>query len=192
LLDKTIWFFIYANGTGYANKPAVCQSGKQGFYGHRRRCGSVPQFFHIVTVLRARNDRMEFPQFLMGEIYGTFPLAALGNSLQSHDTCLERDRVDFFSSVLDLARSHLHRVMYRPFIFYCRATRRQAGTQSPEKTPETALPICPGSSKSAASTRREITAACAINIHRRRTLCCRGESSASKKVFPNFTGLSED
>jgi carboxypeptidase C (cathepsin A) len=81
LLDKTDLVFIDAMGTGYSH--AVCKAVEKDFYGVDEDVEAFGQF--IVTYL-SRNDRWNSPKFLIGESYGTFRSAALGNYLQNHDT----------------------------------------------------------------------------------------------------------
>src|SRR5437773_9591289 len=80
LLDKTDLVFIDAMGTGYSH--AICKAENKDFYGIDEDVEAFAQF--IVTYL-SRNDRWNSPKFLIGESYGTFRSAALGNYLQSRD-----------------------------------------------------------------------------------------------------------
>jgi len=112
LLDKTDLVFIDAMGTGYSH--AVCKAENKEFYGIDEDVEAFAQF--IVTYL-SRNDRWNSPKFLIGESYGTFRSAALGNYLQSHDT-VHLNGIVLISSVLDLASLTFAPGDDRPFIFY--------------------------------------------------------------------------
>jgi carboxypeptidase C (cathepsin A) len=78
LLDKSDLVFIDAMGTGYSH--AVCKAQEKDFYGVDEDVQAFAQF--IVTYL-SRNDRWNSPKFLIGESYGTFRSAALGNYVQN-------------------------------------------------------------------------------------------------------------
>src|SRR6266849_7346400 len=112
LLDKTDLVFIDAMGTGYSH--AVCKAENKDFYGIDEDVEAFAQF--IVTYL-SRNDRWNSPKFLIGESYGTFRSAALGNFLQSRDT-VHLNGIVLISSVLDLSALTFSPGDDRPFIFY--------------------------------------------------------------------------
>ena len=112
LLDKTDLVFIDAMGTGYSH--AVCKAENKDFYGIDEDVEAFAQF--IVTYL-SRNDRWNSPKFLIGESYGTFRSAALGNYLQSRDT-VHLNGIVLISSVLDLSSLTFAPGDDRPFIFY--------------------------------------------------------------------------
>src|SRR5437763_3128921 len=112
LLDKTDLVFIDAMGTGYSH--AICKAENKDFYGIDEDVEAFAQF--IVTYL-SRNDRWNSPKFLIGESYGTFRSAALGNYLQSRDT-VHLNGIVLISSVLDLSSLTFAPGDDRPFIFY--------------------------------------------------------------------------
>jgi carboxypeptidase C (cathepsin A) len=112
LLDKTDLVFIDAMGTGYSH--AVCKAQEKDFYGVDEDVEAFAQF--IVTYL-SRNDRWNSPKFLIGESYGTFRSAALGNYLQNHDT-VHLNGIVLISSVLDLSTLSFAPGDDRPYIFY--------------------------------------------------------------------------
>jgi carboxypeptidase C (cathepsin A) len=112
LLDKTDLVFIDAMGTGYSH--AVCKAQDKDFYGIDEDVEAFAQF--IVTYL-SRNDRWNSPKFLIGESYGTFRSAALGNYLQNHDT-VHLNGIVLISSVLDLSTLSFAPGDDRPYIFY--------------------------------------------------------------------------
>jgi carboxypeptidase C (cathepsin A) len=112
LLDKSDLVFIDAMGTGYSH--AVCKAESKDFYGIDEDVEAFAQF--IVTYL-SRNGRWNSPKFLIGESYGTFRSAALGNYLQSRDT-VHLNGIVLISSVLDLSSLTFSPGDDRPFIFY--------------------------------------------------------------------------
>jgi len=95
LLDKTDLVFIDAIGTGFSH--AVGKAQNRDFYGIDEDVQSFGQF--IVTYL-SRNNRWNSPKFLIGESYGTFRSAALGNHLQSRYS-VHLNGIVLISSVLD-------------------------------------------------------------------------------------------
>src|SRR5580658_5773152 len=112
LLDKTDLVFIDAMGTGYSH--AVCKATEKDFYGVDEDVEAFAQF--IVTYL-SRNDRWNSPKFLIGESYGTFRSAALGNYLQNHDT-VHLNGIVLISSVLDLATLTFPAGDDRSYVYY--------------------------------------------------------------------------
>jgi carboxypeptidase C (cathepsin A) len=112
LLDKTDLVFIDAMGTGYSH--AVCKAQEKDFFGIDEDLEAFAQF--IVTYL-SRNDRWNSPKFLIGESYGTFRSAALGNYLQSHDT-VHLNGIVLISTVLDLSTLTFAPGDDRPYVFY--------------------------------------------------------------------------
>src|ERR1700675_580612 len=112
LLDKTDLVFIDAMGTGYSH--AVCKGQEKDFYGVDEDVEAFGQF--IVTYL-SRNDRWNSPKLLIGESYGTFRSAALGNYLQNHDT-VHLNGIVLISSVLDLSTITFPSGDDRSYIYY--------------------------------------------------------------------------
>jgi carboxypeptidase C (cathepsin A) len=80
LLDKTDLVFIDPVGTGFSH--AVGKGQDKDFWGIDQDAHSIAQFINIYL---SRNNRWNSPKFLIGESYGTFRSAVLGNYLQSHD-----------------------------------------------------------------------------------------------------------
>jgi carboxypeptidase C (cathepsin A) len=112
LLDKTDLVFIDAMGTGYSRAAGKAQ--EKDFYGVDEDAQAFAQF--IVTYL-SRNGRWNSPKFLIGESYGTFRSAALGNLLQSRYT-VHLNGICLISSVLDLATITFAPGDDRPYIYY--------------------------------------------------------------------------
>ena len=97
LLDKTDLVFIDAMGTGYSRAAGKAQEGD--FYGIDEDAAAFAQF--IVTYI-SRNNRWNSPKFLIGESYGTFRSAVLGNVLQQRYS-VHLNGICLISSVLDLS-----------------------------------------------------------------------------------------
>ena len=112
LIDKTDMVFIDAMGTGYSH--AVGKAQNRDFYGIDE---DVQAFAQFIRTYLSRNDRWNSPKFLMGESYGTFRSAALGNYLQSRDG-IHLNGIVLISSVLDMATITFGQGDDRPYIFY--------------------------------------------------------------------------
>ena len=97
LIDKTDMVFIDAMGTGYSH--IVGKGAPNLFYGIDEDMGAFGQFINIYI---NRNGRWNSPKFLMGESYGTFRSAVLGNYLQTRYT-MHLNGIVLMSSVLDLS-----------------------------------------------------------------------------------------
>ena len=95
LLDKTDMVFIDPVGTGYSH--AVGKAENKSFWGIDEDAHSLAEF--ILTYI-TRNSRWNSPKFLIGESYGTFRSAALGNYLQQHYH-VDLNGIVLISSVLD-------------------------------------------------------------------------------------------
>ena len=112
LLDKTDMVFIDPVGTGYSR--AVGKAQDKDFWGIDEDVKSLAQF---ITVYVNRNSRWNSPKFLIGESYGTFRSAALGNYLQEHDG-MDFNGIDLISSVLDLGTISFQPGSDLPYVFY--------------------------------------------------------------------------
>jgi carboxypeptidase C (cathepsin A) len=112
LLDKTDLVFIDAMGTGYSR--AAGKATERDFYGVDEDVAAFAQF--IVTYI-SRNDRWNSPKFLMGESYGTFRSAILGNLLQNRYG-MHLNGIVLISSVLDLSTLTFAPGDDRPYIYY--------------------------------------------------------------------------
>jgi len=179
LLDKTDLVFIDAMGTGYSH--AVCKAENKDFYGIDEDVEAFAQF--IVTYL-SRNDRWNSPKFLIGESYGTFRSAALGNYLQSHDT-VHLNGIVLISSVLDLASLTFAPGDDRPFIFYLPS---YAATAWYHKVLKDRPADLPGFVEEA---RKYAQGEYAAALFKGGELGAAEKAAVAKKVS-YFTGLSED
>jgi carboxypeptidase C (cathepsin A) len=112
LLDKTDMVFIDAMGTGFS-RPAGRGQIKD-FTGIDEDAQAFGQF--ILTYVN-RNDRWNSPKFLMGESYGTFRSAVLGNLLQSRYS-MHLNGIVLISSVLDLATLNFTPGDDRTYVLY--------------------------------------------------------------------------
>ncbi len=112
LLDKTDLVFIDAMGTGYSR--AAGKGTERDFYGVDEDAAAFGQFINTYI---SRNDRWNSPKFLIGESYGTFRSAVLGNLLQSRYN-MHLNGISLISSVLDLATITFAAGDDRPYIFY--------------------------------------------------------------------------
>ncbi|HEX5083467.1 MAG TPA: peptidase S10, partial [Blastocatellia bacterium] len=112
LLDKTDLVFIDAMGTGYSR--AAGKATERDFYGVDQDAAAFGQF--IATYIR-RNNRWNSPKFLIGESYGTFRSAVLGNLLQNRYS-MHLNGIVLISSVLDLSTITFAAGDDRPYIYY--------------------------------------------------------------------------
>ena len=112
LVDKTDMVFIDAMGTGYSH--AVGKAQAKDFYGIDEDAQAFAQF--IVTYI-SRNDRWNSPKFLVGESYGTFRSAVLGNLLQSRYS-MHLNGIVLISMVLDLGSITFSPGDDRPYVYY--------------------------------------------------------------------------
>ena len=95
-LDKADLVFIDPVGTGFSH--AVGKAQNKDFWGIDEDVKSLAQF---ITTYVNRNNRWNSPKFLIGESYGTFRSAALGDYLQTHDK-MYINGIVLISNVLDL------------------------------------------------------------------------------------------
>src|SRR5579864_8232551 len=112
LLDKTDMVFLDPVGTGFSH--AVGKAQDKDFWGVNQDVKSLAQF---ITLYVSRNERWNSPKFLIGESYGTFRSAALGNYLQEHEG-MDFNGIVLISSVLDLGTISFHPGEDLPYIFY--------------------------------------------------------------------------
>jgi carboxypeptidase C (cathepsin A) len=179
LLDKADLVFIDAMGTGYSH--TVCKAENKDFYGIDEDVEAFAQF--IVTYL-SRNDRWNSPKFLIGESYGTFRSAALGNYLQSHDT-VHLNGIVLISSVLDLSTITFPTGDDRSYIYYLPSYAAVAWYHKVLKDRPADLAAFVEEARKYAQV--EYAAA----LFKGATLSASEKAAVAKKVS-YFTGLSED
>ncbi len=112
LLPVTDLVFIDAVGTGYSH--TVGKATGKDFYGVDEDVRSFGQFIRRYVT---KNDRWNSPKFLIGESYGTFRSAALGNYLQQHYN-MDLNGIVLMSNVLDLGTISFAPGSDMPYIFY--------------------------------------------------------------------------
>lgn len=96
LLPVTDEVFIDAMGTGFSH--ALGKTQDKDFWGVDQDVAAFGQFIQTYIT---ENNRWNSPKFLIGESYGTFRSAALGNYLQSRES-IDLNGIVLMSSVLDL------------------------------------------------------------------------------------------
>lgn len=96
LLPVTDEVFIDAMGTGFSH--ALGKAQNKDFWGVDQDVAAFGQFIQTYIT---ENNRWNSPKFLIGESYGTFRSAALGNYLQSRES-IDLNGIVLMSSVLDL------------------------------------------------------------------------------------------
>src|SRR5712664_3663473 len=179
LLDKTDMVFLDPVGTGFSH--AVGKAQDKDFWGVDQDVKSLAQF---ITLYVNRNDRWNSPKFLIGESYGTFRSAALGNYLQARDT-VHLNGIVLISSVLDLASLTFAPGDDRPFIFYLPS---YAATAWYHKVLKDRPADLPGFIEEA---RKFAQGEYAAALFKGGELSA-GEKAAVAKKVSSFTGLSED
>jgi carboxypeptidase C (cathepsin A) len=112
LLDKADLVFIDPVGTGFSH--AVGKAQDKDFWGIDQDVKSLAQFISIYVT---RNNRWNSPKFLIGESYGTFRSAVLGNYLQEHDN-MYLNGIVLMSSVLDLGTISFYPGVDAAYIYY--------------------------------------------------------------------------
>ena len=112
LLDKTDLVFVDAMGTGYSR--IAGKATERDFYGVDEDAAAFAQF---ISTYISRNGRRNSPKFLIGESYGTFRSAVVGNLLQQRYT-MHLNGIDLISSVLDLSTLTFGQGDDRPYIYY--------------------------------------------------------------------------
>jgi len=112
LLDKSDLVFVDPVGTGFSH--AVGKAQDKDFWGVDQDVKSLAQFINTYVT---RNNRWNSPKFLIGESYGTFRSAALGNYLQDHDN-LYLNGIVLISSVLDLGTISFNPGQDFTYIYY--------------------------------------------------------------------------
>jgi len=112
LLDEADLVFIDPVGTGFSRPAGKAQN--KDFWGIDQDVKSLAQFIKIYI---SRNGRWNSPKFLIGESYGTFRSAALGNYLQDHDG-VYLNGIVLISTVLDINTLRFNPGDDMPYVFY--------------------------------------------------------------------------
>lgn len=179
LLDKTDLVFIDAMGTGYSR--AAGKGTEREFYGVDEDAAAFGQF--IATYV-SRNDRWNSPKLLIGESYGTFRSAVLGNLLQNRYN-MHLNGICLISSVLDLATITFAAGDDRPYIFYLPSYAAVAWYHKALKTRPASLPDFIEEARKYAQTEY------ADALFKGTALTAAQKAAVAKKLS-YFTGLSEE
>jgi carboxypeptidase C (cathepsin A) len=174
LLDKADLVFIDPVGTGFSQ--AVGKAQNKDFWGVDEDVQSIAQF--INTYIN-RNNRWNSPKFLIGESYGTFRSAALGNYLQSHDA-IDINGIVLISCVLDMGGS-----ADMEYIEYLPSYAAAAWFHKAVKNPPADLSEFVNEARKFASTEYAAYLMKGSNV-------TDAEKQDMAKKLSNFTGLSED
>ena len=179
LLDKTDLVFIDMMGAGYSRAAGKAQ--EKDFWGIDEDVAAFGQF--IETYI-SRNGRWNSPKFLIGESYGTFRSAALGNYLQGRYS-MHLNGICLISSVLDLASLTFGAGDDRPYIFYLPSYAAVAWYHK-------ALQNRPASMTAFVEEARQYAAGDYASALMKGAKLSDAEKSAVAKKLSHFTGLSED
>jgi carboxypeptidase C (cathepsin A) len=179
LLDKTDLVFIDPVGTGFSR--AVGKAKDKDFWGIDQDVKSLAQF---VATYISRNGRWNSPKFLIGESYGTFRSAALGNYLQNHNG-MYFNGIVLISSVLDLGTISFPPGDDMPYIFYLPSYAATAAYHKMLKDAPSDINAFLAEARQFAST--EYTAA----LMKGANISAAEKADIAKKLS-RFTGLNED
>jgi carboxypeptidase C (cathepsin A) len=179
LLDKTDLVFIDMMGTGYSR--AAGKGEEKDFYGVDEDAAAFAQF--IVTYL-SRNNRWNSPKFLIGESYGTFRSAVLGNLLQSRYN-VHLNGIDLISSVLDLSTITFADGDDRVYEYYLPSYAAVAWYFKTAPTRTATL------EETVEAARRYAAGEYAVALFKGDTLSAAEKAAVAKRLY-EFTGISED
>ncbi len=179
LLDKTDLVFIDAMGTGFSH--AVGKAQNKDFYGVDEDVHAFGQFINTYV---NRNGRWNSPKFLIGESYGTFRSAALGNYLQNNYS-MQLNGIVLISSVLDLSTLIFGPGDDRCFVYYLPSYAAVAWYHKALKNPPTDMTAF-------IQEARQYAMGEYANALSKGSKLTPDEKAAVAKKLSYFTGLSED
>ena len=179
LLDKTDLVFIDPVGTGFSR--AVGKAKDKDFWGIDQDVKSLAQ---LIATYVSRNGRWNSPKFLIGESYGTFRSAALGNYLQIHNG-MYFNGIVLISSVLDLSTLSFPLGNDMPYVFYLPSYAAAASYHKMLKDQPADLNAFLAEARQFASTEYAGALMKGANLSA-------AEKSDIAKKLSRFTGLSED
>ncbi len=179
LLDKTDLVFIDPVGTGFSR--AVGKAKDKDFWGVDQDVKSLAQF---ISAYVSRNGRWNSPKFLIGESYGTFRSAALGNYLQQHNG-MYLNGIVLISSVLDLGTVSFHAGDDSSYIFYLPSYAATAAYHKMLKDPPADLNAFLAEARQFASTEYAGALMKGANLSA-------AEKADIAKKLSRFTGLNDD
>jgi carboxypeptidase C (cathepsin A) len=179
LLDKTDMVFIDPVGTGFSH--AVGKAQNKDFWGVDQ---DVKMFAQFINIYLNRNNRWNSPKFLIGESYGTFRSAALGNYLQQHDG-IYINGIVLISSVLNLGTISFNPGDDLPYILYVPSYAATAAYQKALADPPPDIPAFLAEARHFAATEYATALMKGTNI-------TPAEKSEVAKKLSHYIGLSED
>jgi carboxypeptidase C (cathepsin A) len=179
LLDKTDLVFIDPVGTGFSH--AVEKAQDKDFWGVDEDARSLAQF---ISAYVSRNNRWNSPKFLVGESYGTFRSAVLGNYLQSRDG-IYLNGIVLISSVLNLNTLGFNPGDDMPYILYLPSYTATAWYQKILKDRPDDLNAFLAEARTFATTEYAQALGKGSKLDD-------AEKAAVAKKLAHFTGLSED
>jgi carboxypeptidase C (cathepsin A) len=179
LLDKTDLVFIDAMGTGYSR--VAGKGADRDFYGVDEDAAAFGQF---ISAYIRRNDRWNSPKFLIGESYGTFRSAVVGNLLQNRYS-MHLNGIVLVSTVLDLSTLTFAPGDDRPYIYYLPSYAAVAWYHKALKTTPASLPDFIEEARKYAQNEY------ATALFKGSTLPAAQKAAVAKKLS-YFTGLSEE
>lgn len=179
LLDKADLVFVDPVGTGFSH--AVGKAENKDFWGIDEDVKSLAQFINIYVT---RYNRWNSPKFLIGESYGTFRSAALGNYLQSHDN-MDLNGIVLISSVLDLGTISFPPGSDMPYVFYLPSYAATAWYHKMLKNPPSDVMAFIDEARQYATGDYDRALEKGSNL-------TEAEKSEVAKKLSSFTGLSED
>jgi carboxypeptidase C (cathepsin A) len=179
LLDRADLVFIDPVGTGFSK--AVGKAQEKDFWGIDQDAHSLAQF---VQAYVTRNNRWNSSKYLIGESYGTFRNAVLGNLLQSENG-IYLNGIVMISSVFDLGTLSFPLGHDLPYILYLPSYAATAWYHKliPDR-PETVEAFIDEARKYAKGEYADA-------LLKGDTLSSAERSAVAKKLA-SFTGLSED
>jgi carboxypeptidase C (cathepsin A) len=179
LLDKTDLVFIDAVGTGYSH--AEGKAKDKDFWGIDQDVEAFAQFIYTYV---SRNNRWNSPKYLIGESYGTFRSAALGDYLQSEDG-MDLNGIVLISTVLDLSTISFPPGSDMPYIFYLPSYAATAWYHKVLKNP-------PADENAFVEEARQFAKGPYATALMKGSALGEEEKAAVIKKLSEFTGLSED
>lgn len=179
LLDRADLVFIDPIGTGFSH--AVGKAQDKDFWGVDQDVKSLAQFIHTYV---SRNNRWNSPKFLIGESYGTFRSAALGNYLQAHEG-IYINGIVLMSSVLNLGTISFNPGEDMTYVFYVPSYAATAWYQK-------ALKEQPASLDSLLDEARRFATTDYAAALMKGDKLGEAEKAETAKKLARFTGLSED